>query len=75
MTDTSAGAVEIYPHAGGELFNLAIFGQVGLAGILNVVIQRKHRLAGIGNFLGSDGVEFGNDRPGVIMRHHVRRAD
>jgi len=75
VTYTSAGAVEIYPHAAGKLFNLAVFGQVGLTGILNVVIQRKHRLAGVGNFLGADGVEFGYYSTGIIVRHHVRRAD
>ena len=49
----------------GELCDGRVPGEVGIAGVLNVVIQRKHNLPRVGHPLGAERPEF---------RDHRRRA-
>ena len=75
MADAAPCRIKVDPVLLGKRFDLAVLGEIIRRRILNVVIQCEHRLARIGNLLRADALELGNDRAGVVMRHHVRGTD
>ena len=75
MSDASTRRIEIYTHLGCELFDAGIFLEVGLAVVLDIVIQREHRLAGIRHRSGPYALELAHDGAGVVMGENVSRLD
>ena len=75
MRNTSAGWIEIDPVFRGESFDLCVFRQIFRRRILDVVIDGEHRLRRIGDGGCPNLLEFRNHRAGVVMRHHVARAN
>ena len=59
----------------GERLNCAILLLIYFVLILNIVIERKHKLRGIMNLLRPDPLELTHDRRSVVMRHDAMRAD
>lgn len=57
----------------GKLFYKSIFFEIGLALILNIVIQCKDNLVIIVNLGRSAVEELLDDREGVVVRHAVLR--
>ena len=59
----------------GEGFNGAIFLQVGLVAILDVVIEGEDELLRIVDLLGADRFELAHHGRRVVVSHGVKRAD
>src|SRR4029077_17310931 len=59
----------------GERFNLGVLLQILRRDILNVVIDREHRLCRIRDCRGTDLLELWNHGTGVVVRHHMERTD
>lgn len=69
MANTTAGAIEGNAVMAGELLDQSVFLQVGLALVLNIVIQRQYDLLGVVNFGGADRGELGHYGKGVVVGH------
>ena len=75
MRDAGARGIEIDAVLACERFDLSVLLQILRRDILNVVIDCENRLRGIGDFRRADLLELGNHRSGVVVRHHVARAN
>jgi hypothetical protein len=59
----------------GESLDSGVLLEVSIARVLDIVIERKHYLAGVGDLGGANRFEFRNDRARVIMGHHMGGSD
>src|SRR6266508_1834162 len=59
----------------GERFDLGVLLQILRRDILNVVIDGEHGLRRIGDRGRADLLELWNHRAGVVMCHHMARAN
>ena len=63
------------PCSRGERFDLGVFLQILRRDILNVVIDREHRLRRIRDRGRADLLELWNHGAGVVMRHDMARTN
>src|SRR6266480_309856 len=75
MGNAGSRWVEIDAVLARERLDLRILPQIFGRSILDVVIDREHRLRRIGDRRRADLFEFRNHRAGVVMRHYVARAN
>ena len=75
MPDAFAGGVEHDALLTSEVLDGLVLGEIGLAGVLNVVIEREDRLRGIRHRVGPDGSELGQNGAGVVVGHDVKGPD
>src|ERR1700682_4106782 len=75
MRNAGTRRVKVDPVLGGERFDLGVLLQVLWGNVLDVVIDREHRLRRIGDRRGADLLEFWNHRAGVVMRQHMARTN
>ena len=75
MRNAGARWVKIDAVLARERFDLRVLLQIFGRSILDVVIDGEHWLCRIGNRCRADLLEFRNHRAGVVMRHHVARAN
>ncbi len=75
VRNSGAGRIKIDPVLARERFDLGVLLQILRRGVLNVVVDREHRLRRIGNLRRADLLELWNHRAGVVMRHHMARPD
>ena len=71
MPDATPRGVERDPVLARERFDRSVLGEVRLRLVLDVVIQRKHRLLRIEDARRPDGLELLHDRGRVVVRHDV----
>src|SRR5207253_777006 len=75
VTDTRARGIEVDAMLFGEGFDSAIFFQVRVVAVLDVVVESEHNLVRVVNFFCADTLELAHHRGGVVMGHHAMRAD
>ena len=75
VTYPAPGGVVVDAVLAREGGDFEILGQVGLALVLDIVIEREHDLSRVGDFGGADTQELGYDRAGIVMGHDVGGAD
>ena len=75
VTDARACGIKIYSVLLGESLNGPVLCQVRVFFVLNIVIERKHKLPGIVNLLRANAFEFTHHGRRVVMRHDMARAD
>ena len=75
MRNAGSRGVKIDAVLARERLDLRILRQIFGRSILDVVIDGEDWLCGIGNRCRADLFEFRNHRAGVVMRHHVTRAN
>ncbi len=75
VADASARRVEVDAMLARKLLHATILGQVRLVSILDIVIGGEDRLLRVVDSLGADGLELLHHGRGVVVRHHVIRAD
>ena len=75
MGNAGSRWVEIDAVLARERLDLRILRQIFGRSILDVVIDGEHWLCRIGNRCRADLFEFRNHRAGVVMRHHMARAN
>ena len=75
MRNARARRIKVDPVLARERFDLRILLQIFRRDILNVVIDREHRLPRIGDRGRADLLEFRNHGAGVVVRHHMTRPN
>ena len=75
MRDAGARRVKIDALIARERFNLRVLLQILRSDILNVVINREHRLRRIRDRCCADLSELRHHRAGVVVRHHMTRTN
>ena len=75
MSDARPCRVEICSMKLRETFDGAVFVQIQLVPVLDIVIERKDELSGIPDFLRPDGLELLHHGRSIVMRHHAVRPD
>jgi hypothetical protein len=75
MRNTSAGWVKVDAVFVRERFDLGVLLQILRRDVLNVVIDREHGLRRIRDRRCSDLLELRNYGAGVVVRHHMTRAN
>ncbi len=71
VPDAGARRIEVHPLFTGKRLDGGVFGQVLGRVVLDVVIEREHRLLRIVDARGSDGAELRHHRSRVVVGHHV----
>src|SRR3984893_15538930 len=75
MRNSGARRVIVDAVLAGERFDLGVLLQILRRNVLNVVVDGEHRLRRIRNRGGADLLELWDHRAGVVMRHHMSRAN
>ena len=75
MADARAGGIEVDAVIFCEGFDGPVLFLVSFVFILDVVVEGEDQLLRIMDLLCADAFEFAHDRRGVVVRHHVVRAD
>src|SRR6266404_4900069 len=75
MRNAGARRVKIDAVLPAERFYLGVFLEILRRDILNVVIDCENRLRRIGDGGGADLFELWNYCAGIVVRHHVTRAN
>src|SRR5438067_77640 len=75
MRNAGAWRIKINAVFTSERLDLRVFRQIFRRSILDVVIDGEDRLRRIGDRRRPDLLELWNHRAGVIMGHHVARAN
>ena len=75
MRNAGARRVKIDAVLIRERFDLRVLRQIFRRSVLDVVIDREDRLCRICNRGCADLLEFRNHRAGVVVRHHMARAN
>src|SRR5882724_579710 len=75
VRDAGPGRVKIDAVLAGERFDLGVLLQILRCDILNVVIDSEHWLPWIADRCRADLLELWDHRAGIVMRHHMARAD
>src|SRR5205823_11332603 len=75
MRNAGARRIKIDAVLAGKRFNLGVLLQILRRDILNVVIDGEYRLRWVRDRGRADLLELWDHRAGVVMRHHMTRAN
>ncbi len=75
VANAGTGGIKIHPVLLGERLNRAVLLLIRLILILNIVVERKHELLRIMNFLRPDPLKLAHDRRSVVMCHDIARVN
>jgi hypothetical protein len=75
VTDAGAGGVEVDAVLSGEGLDLAVLAEILLARVLDVMVEREHRLCRVGHARRADPFELRHHGRCVVVSHHVVRSD
>src|SRR5437870_2209687 len=75
VANAGTGGIKIHPVLLGECLNRAVLLLIRLILILNIMVERKHKLRGIMNLLRADLLELAHDRRRVVVCHDIARMN